>query len=82
METSYRFCKDCRFVVVPTDGDVEFSKCSHPKMGRNRTETFLVTGKPETVNEKLFYHCSTNRGINGDCGPEGRHFEPASVIEG
>ena len=68
-----KFCRDCKYISVPTPGAFDLAKCHHKSAVKPNIET-LVSGKGEDPD---WLYASTCRGSERDvmCGPEGRHWE-------
>jgi hypothetical protein len=71
-----KFCRDCKH----HRGDqARFFKCG--LTGIRYDFDYLVTGIHATPEESLQYmdYCSTARLPGGNCGPDGKLFEPVEV---
>ena len=71
-----KICKDCKWYNADTILDMRFGKCTSP---RRRYTVDRVTGERRFI----FDYCSVLRiggwlqaRLSGDCGEEGRWFEP------
>jgi hypothetical protein len=75
------FCINCRWIrynnFFQDEKRLTYARCANPK-SRTNGPLFLVTGNPD---HKDMHFCTTERGsrVSGDCGPQGRYFEPMFI---
>jgi len=64
------FCRDCKH----REG-VDLSTATCMLAPRETDTNYLVSGEVNS-SYRAYYYCSTERGANGHCTPEGKLFEP------
>jgi hypothetical protein len=62
-----KFCRDCKFIAVPTPGAFDLAKCHHEKAVRISID-YMVSGKKPA--EPEYFYASSMR--QGTCGEEGK----------
>ena len=69
-----RYCKDCKHSISPAH--MRGMRCAHPEQGFD-----LVYGRPVLPACELLRQDLPRLKIgSGQCGPQGRHFEPAARL--
>ena len=66
-----KFCFNCKHWIDNKDG-AEFSKCRRAIKDEEANRLYCVTGNIKMADH---FYATTERGSNGGCGPEGKHWE-------